>query len=56
MGLSFASAVLTVEERLKDILSDRGIPRDKIDVLMNLPDDRIFRQRPRVPETGRSRS
>jgi glycosyltransferase involved in cell wall biosynthesis len=38
----FASAVLTVEERLKDILSGRGIPRGKIHVLMNLPDDRIF--------------
>jgi glycosyltransferase involved in cell wall biosynthesis len=41
----FASAVLTVEERLKDILASRGIPRDKIHVLINLPDDRIFRQR-----------
>jgi len=39
---SFASVVLTVEERLKDILSERGIPRDKIHVLMNLPDERIF--------------
>ncbi len=41
----FASAVLTVEERLKDILSERGIPREKIQVLMNLPDERIFPQR-----------
>jgi glycosyltransferase involved in cell wall biosynthesis len=41
----FASAVLTVEARLKDILSQRGIPRDKIHVLMNLPDDRIFAAR-----------
>jgi len=41
----FASAVLTVEERLKDILSARGIPREKIHVLMNLPDDRIFTHR-----------
>lgn len=38
----FASAVITVEERLKDILSERGIPREKIHILMNLPDDRIF--------------
>lgn len=42
----FASAVLTVEERLKDILAGRGIPREKIHVLMNLPDDRIFAPRP----------
>lgn len=39
----FASAVLTVEDRLKDILSRRGIAANKIDVLMNLPDDRIFK-------------
>lgn len=47
----FASAVVTVEERLKDILSDRGIPREKIHVLMNLPDDRIFTPR-RTPVKG----
>ena len=45
----FASAVLTVEERLKDILSQRGTPRDKIHVLMNLPDDRIFAPRGHQP-------
>jgi glycosyltransferase involved in cell wall biosynthesis len=46
----FASAVLTVEARLKDILAARGIPAGKIHVLMNLPDDRIFRPRaPRAP-------
>lgn len=44
----FASAVLTVEEGFKDILSERGIPRDKIDVLMNLPDERIFSLRKAV--------
>lgn len=45
----FASAVLTVEDRLKDILSGRGIPREKIHVLMNLPDDRIFAKRESLP-------
>ena len=45
----FATAVLTVEERLKDILAARGIARDKISVLMNLPDDRIFAPRPSRP-------
>lgn len=45
----FASAVITVEERLKDILSERGIPRKKIHVLMNLPDDRIFAAREMLP-------
>ena len=46
----FASAVLTVEERLKDILAGRGIPPKKIRVLMNLPDERIFSPRPARPE------
>jgi glycosyltransferase involved in cell wall biosynthesis len=41
----FATAVLTVEERLRDILSARGIPREKIHILLNLPDDRIFAPR-----------
>jgi glycosyltransferase involved in cell wall biosynthesis len=41
----FASAVLTVEERLKTILSERGIAREKIHVLMNLPNERIFAPR-----------
>jgi glycosyltransferase involved in cell wall biosynthesis len=45
----FASAVLTVEERLRDILSARGIPREKISVLMNLPDERIFVPRRATP-------
>ena len=42
---NFASVVLTVEERLKSILSSRGIPQEKIHVLMNLPDERIFAPR-----------
>lgn len=48
----FASAVLTVEERLRQILASRGIPKEKIRVLMNLPDDRIFKPRPAPPEKG----
>jgi glycosyltransferase involved in cell wall biosynthesis len=41
----FASAVLTVEDGLKDILSRRGVAARKIHVLMNLPDERIFAPR-----------
>jgi glycosyltransferase involved in cell wall biosynthesis len=48
----FASVVLTVEERLKDILCERGIPRAKIHVLMNLPDERIFAAREPLPPKG----
>lgn len=46
----FASTVLTVEERLKDILSQRGVPRERIHVLMNLPDERIFGPRSRAAD------
>lgn len=45
-----ASAVLTVEERLKTILAGRGIPEQKIRVLMNLPDERIFSPLPHRQE------
>jgi glycosyltransferase involved in cell wall biosynthesis len=48
----FSSAVVTVEERLRDILAGRGIPREKIHVLMNLPDDRIFTLREGRPVRG----
>lgn len=47
---NFASAVLTVEDRLKDILARRGIPRDRISVLMNLPDERFFSPRSEAPK------
>jgi glycosyltransferase involved in cell wall biosynthesis len=45
----FASVVLTVEDGLKDILSARGVRREKIHVLMNLPDEKIFSPRPTPP-------
>jgi len=41
----FASAVLTVEDGLKETLSRRGVDARKIHVLMNLPDERIFSPR-----------
>lgn len=49
-----ASAVLTVEERLKVILASRGIPEGKIRVLMNLPDERIFTPTPRLEKNPES--
>ncbi len=53
---NFATAVLTVEDRLKDILASRGIPRERITVLMNLPDERFFSQRPeQAPREGSPR-
>jgi glycosyltransferase involved in cell wall biosynthesis len=49
-----ASAVLTVEDRLKSILAERGIPERKIRVLMNLPDERIFAPLPRRQKKSKS--
>ena len=50
LACKFATAVVTVEECFKDILAGRDrIPRDKITVLMNLPDERIFQPRPPQP-------
>lgn len=46
-AVRFASAVLTVEEGLTDILCRTGVARSKIHVLMNLPDERIFTPRHR---------
>lgn len=40
-----ANSVLTVEGRLKEQLCERGVPEQKIRVLMNLPDERIFSPR-----------
>jgi glycosyltransferase involved in cell wall biosynthesis len=54
LAARFASAVLTVEDRLRDILANRGIARSKISVLINLPDERIFAPRagasPKTPD------
>jgi glycosyltransferase involved in cell wall biosynthesis len=48
----FATAVLTVEDGLRQTLIDRGIPGEKIKVLMNLPDDQIFSERRRPVPKG----
>jgi glycosyltransferase involved in cell wall biosynthesis len=48
----FATAVLTVEERLKDVIAERGIPAEKISVLINLPDERLFAPRAACPAKG----
>ncbi|MCX5769941.1 MAG: glycosyltransferase family 4 protein [Candidatus Hydrogenedentes bacterium] len=53
LAAKFATAVLTVEECFKDILVKRDrIAPDKVTVLMNLPDERIFQPRPPQPVKG----
>lgn len=55
-AVRFASAVLTVEERLRATLASRaGVPPAKVHVLMNLPDDRRFARRASPPAHGRER-
>jgi len=50
-----AHAVLTAEETKGALLAEHGIPRDKISVLLNLPDDAIFPREPEAPRIGRAR-
>lgn len=45
----FATRVLTVEVGFVDTLESRGIRRDKMTILLNLPDNRIFAPRPPLP-------
>lgn len=51
-----AHRVLTAEHPKAELLAEHGVPREKIEVLLNLPDDRLFAPRfvledgPRGPE------
>lgn len=42
IAIRFAHQVITVSDTLKKILITRGVPPDKITVLMNVADDKIF--------------
>jgi glycosyltransferase involved in cell wall biosynthesis len=44
-SIGFADQVLTVNQACKDIFSARSCPPEKIEVLMNVPDERIFQYR-----------
>jgi glycosyltransferase involved in cell wall biosynthesis len=44
-SIGFADQVLTVNQACKDIFSARSCPPDKIQVLMNVPDERVFQYR-----------
>ena len=49
MSLAFADAVVTVNIACQRIFSSRGCPTEKISVVMNTPDEKIF---PVTPATG----
>jgi len=39
---SFAHRVITVNDARREVLEERGVPPEKITVIMNTPDDKIF--------------
>ncbi len=48
-SICFADCVFTVSTTFKEIFSARSCPPEKIRVVVNSPDERIFRFRPAVP-------
>jgi glycosyltransferase involved in cell wall biosynthesis len=42
LSTAFADHVLTVTDLWRSTLIDRGVPADKVDVVMNLPDEAVF--------------
>lgn len=50
LSLGFADAVITVNEACRKIFASRSCAREKITVIMNSPDEEIFRfQQPSIP-------
>lgn len=45
LATAFAHKVITVSETIKDTLVSRGVPADKITIVMNSADDKIFNSR-----------
>lgn len=52
MSLSLTDAVVTVNQACKDLFSTRSCRADKIGVVMNSPDEKIFPFRPSVSGSG----
>ena len=49
LSLSFADAIVTVHDRYRELILDRGVPAAKVSVVLNTPDERIFGP-PREPK------
>lgn len=47
-SLRFADAVITVHDQYRDLIVDRGVPADKVTVVLNSPDEKLFGS-PREP-------
>jgi glycosyltransferase involved in cell wall biosynthesis len=49
LSAKFAHAVLAAEHPKGELVIEHGVPRDKVQVLLNLPDERIFPLRSEAP-------
>ncbi len=47
ISCALAQSVICVNHVQRDLLARRGIPKDKITILLNVPDHKIFRQQPK---------
>lgn len=47
LACRFADHVVTVSDAWRDLLVDRGVPRERCSVVLNVADDRLFGPRPR---------
>ena len=56
LACRFADHVITVTDCWRDALVGRGVPADKVSVVMNLADPRLFRRQPPPKEQGWSNS
>jgi len=46
----FADHIIAANDAVKDIIVDLGVPERKVTVLLNLPDERVFKPRAEQPE------
>lgn len=54
-AIRFAHTVLTPNTALRELLVTRGCPREKIHIVMNAPDEKIFSRRLIMPRTSQKR-
>ncbi|MGB0383306.1 MAG: glycosyltransferase family 4 protein [Ardenticatenaceae bacterium] len=53
LSIRFADYVLTVNDSIKDVLVGRGVPPDKIDVIMNSADPQLFSPNGSTPKDAK---
>ncbi len=55
LACRFADHVITVTAGWRDVLIGRGVPPDRVGVVMNVADDRVFQRRGSAPDSDRFR-